>query len=144
MLDLRLTPWQIYIAGDSAGANLAIGLMAHLSHPHPAAPRVELAEEKLGGVYLISPWVSFNTGSISTKTNQKKDYLSCARLKEFSNQFVGTFELDGYNMPLSESPSWWQGLQVHNLCVVGGEYEIFLTDIEDWTAAVKVMHITPT
>mgnify|MGYP001581064326 CR=1 FL=1 len=129
---------QIYIAGDSAGGNLAAGVIAHLSHPHSAAPAIELAEKKLGGAYFISPWVTFDNGSSSMETNKNRDYISATHLKPFSDQFIGISGLDGYNAPLIESPEWWKGLQVQSLCVVGGEYEIFLTDIESWAAVLKV------
>jgi hypothetical protein len=114
--------------------------MAHLSHPHPAAPRIELVE-KLGGVYLISPWVSFTGSSASMKANKKKDFIKFTSLEKLSAQFVGSAGLDGYNMPLSASPDWWKSLQVQNLCIMAGEYEIFLTDIEDFAAAVKVLNL---
>ncbi len=117
---MKLTSSRIYIAGDLAGGNLATGVVAHLSHPHPAAPRIELAEKKLGGVYLISPWVAFTNSSTSMNANKKKDFLNFTNLEQLSAQFVGSAGLDGYNMPLSASPDWWKGLQVQNLCIMAG------------------------
>ncbi|KAF8987478.1 hypothetical protein BDZ89DRAFT_1087709 [Hymenopellis radicata] len=48
---------EIYLVGDSAGANLILQLFAHGLHPIPCVPQTISPETKFGGVYLMSPWV---------------------------------------------------------------------------------------
>lgn len=57
---LKLTPpSKITIAGDSAGGHLSLSLLAHLMHPSPDAPEVNLSSP-LAGICLICPFLSFD------------------------------------------------------------------------------------
>jgi len=72
------------------------------------------------------------------KANLHLDHLSLNTLKTVSLQFLGDSKENSYNVPLSASPEWWRDLPVQNICVIGGEYELFLDDVEGWTKNVKV------
>ncbi|KAF8900369.1 Alpha/Beta hydrolase protein [Mucidula mucida] len=50
-------PSNIYLVGDSAGANLILQLLAHSLQPIPDVPRSVSPDTKFGGIYLMSPWV---------------------------------------------------------------------------------------
>ncbi|MCJ1252117.1 hypothetical protein MMC30_009355 [Trapelia coarctata] len=134
-------PQNIFVGGDSAGGNLAVALLSHLSHPHPSAPKVDLRGRKLRGAYLISPWVTFAWDASSMRTNERKDYLGQTSLKDCTLKFLGDAKVDAYNVPLSASPDWWKGLPVHDLCVLVGEYEMFLDDILAFAQNLKVSHL---
>ena len=86
-----LSPKDIIISGDSAGANLALALMSHIVHPHPAVPILEFPQgEKFLGLILISPWAHFDYSTPAFKTNATKDDISIAFLENCSTAFLGT------------------------------------------------------
>lgn len=72
------------------------------------------------------------------QSNSQVDFMSQKMLKACSSSFLGTAKLDPYNSPLVAPPEWWQHIPVHELCVVCGEYEIFVDDIKAWAEKVKV------
>src|SRR5438045_7002331 len=58
---LHITPSNICLSGDSAGGNLILALMSHISHPHPSTtvPIIPLQlSAPFRGLVLTSPWVS--------------------------------------------------------------------------------------
>ena len=68
---------QIFIGGDSAGANLALGLLSHILHPHPKFEdelRIKLPNP-LAGAILTSPWIKFPTDDDSTTRNAGSDFV---------------------------------------------------------------------
>ncbi len=72
------------------------------------------------------------------RSNSGRDYLSQTSLAMGALQYLGGAKIDSYNVPMSASGDWWQNLKVRDICVVGGEYEMFIDDIEAWTKIVKV------
>ncbi|KAL2871671.1 Alpha/Beta hydrolase protein [Aspergillus lucknowensis] len=142
----EVSPSQILIAGDSAGGNLALSLISHISHPHPdpTVPPIKARHEGqvvLGGAFLISPWVTFMSKSSSMAANSEKDLvvqeflLSCAEL------FLGNDNRDKddfYTVPLNAPPEWWKEVKVQNLEIVAGEFEIFRDDILALAQKIKV------
>lgn len=131
---------QIIVAGDSAGANLALALMSHLSHPHPnVAPIAPLVQsQQLRGLFLISPWVTFASTADSVRRNADKDYLQVAYLHVASSQYLGGQELDNYNTPLDADPKWWTALPVQAVRVVSGASEVFSDDMKKLVGKLKV------
>src|SRR5271156_4305843 len=65
----------ILLAGDSAGGNLCLSILSHLSHPHPEVPEIKM-EGKLKAVVAVAPWVSFKTDWPSMKRNAYKDLIT--------------------------------------------------------------------
>lgn len=77
----RIRPGQIVVGGDSAGGNLTIQLLTHLLHPYPAADAVAgasvtVGEEPLAGAFLVSPFTSGKTNSLSFRDGKPCDMLS--------------------------------------------------------------------
>lgn len=89
---LKYVPSSIVLTGDSAGANLALSLLSHITHPHPSRtlkiPPITLKEDFLG-VVLISPWVSFDLSSPSWTANASKDCIDPNAGKAWSAAFLG-------------------------------------------------------
>lgn len=56
--DLGRSPREVILVGDSAGANLCLALLSHLSHPSLDAPQLAITDT-LKPVVLLSPWLSF-------------------------------------------------------------------------------------
>ncbi|BAE66241.1 unnamed protein product [Aspergillus oryzae RIB40] len=57
LTETNRTPANILLGGDSAGGNLAVGVLSHLSSPHEAIAKLDV-QEPLAGTVLIAPWTS--------------------------------------------------------------------------------------
>lgn len=138
---LRKDPSKITLFGDSAGGNLAIGVLSHILHPHQEVPSITL-EKALGGCLLISPWVSFSTTAPSYQNNKYKDCLGIPELNTWSSAWQGDAPRDPYNQPLHASSQWWEGLSsiVDEIFVVAGADEVFADDIKAWAEVVRQLH----
>lgn len=136
--DLNRKPENIMIAGDSAGGNLVLGILSHLSHPHPSIAPLEL-NAPLRGVVLLAPWTSFDNGGWeSVKYNKYKDTVTptCADL--WSSNFLGGKPRDQYNEPMTADAEWWRGLRADEVLVVAGGDEILLDSIKAFEGKLKV------
>lgn len=129
---------QIFIGGDSAGGNLALSLVSHISHPHASAPKVDLRGQKLAGMYLISPWVTFDINSRSMQANLQRDYLNPPGFVVPVSSFLGNSAMDEYNVPLNAAPEWWQDLPVKDTCILAGDYEVFRDDVVSIVEKIRV------
>lgn len=82
---------QIFIGGDSAGANMALGLLSHILHPHPDFEdelQVKLSGP-LAGAILTSPWVKFPTDDESATRNAGSDFVCKAAAVRWADAFLG-------------------------------------------------------
>lgn len=129
------------IAGDSAGGNIAAGVLGHLSHPNASVPKLSLSGN-LGGVLFVSPWVSFDQSSDSFKRNSKKDGLSPRALAAWSSNFMGAGKNlpDNYNTPKDAPADWWKGVKVsdRDIAIIAGANEVLVDGIREFTDRLKV------
>lgn len=135
------------MSGDSAGGNLCVALLSHLMHPHPSAtvPAVTLpSPRRLGGLVLISPWVSFGTGTPSFAENAWKDCVSPTAGTAWSSAFLGcawphAAARDAYAEPAAAPPGWWRGLAacVGPVLVVCGAQEVLRDGIVQWVERLR-------
>ncbi|KAG9664100.1 flavin-binding monooxygenase, partial [Aureobasidium melanogenum] len=123
------SPQQIIIAGDSAGGNLSLALLSHLTHPHPTITPLKLNPESLKGMALISPWVTFSQEADAWKRNARKDCLAPTAATTWTNEFLKQAPQDNYNAPLTAPESWWADIPVSEILVTGGEDEVLVDDI---------------
>jgi acetyl esterase/lipase len=142
--ELGRSPSDIFISGDSAGANLAIALLSHLLRPHPEVPAIKL-HQPLAGALLYSPWVGFRTDYPSFD-NETLDTLAPLALRKWSAMFLnkanpvdpeadpGPVSGDSWTEPCVNDPSWWNGLHnvVGDIFVSYGSYEVLADSIRDW------------
>lgn len=142
-------PSNIIIAGDSAGGNLAMSLVSHLLHPRPDVPVVKL-EAPLGGLALISPWVSFRTDYPSF-ANETLDMLAPIALRVWSAMLLdkanpadpeadpGLVGGDAWTEPCSNEAPWWNGLDgvVSDAFIWYGGHEVFRDAIREFEAKLK-------
>jgi acetyl esterase/lipase len=142
---LEISPSNILLTGDSAGANLALSLLSHISHPHPSTslpiPAIQLSAP-LRGVVLISPWISFDTSATSFTTNKYKDCIGPIAVKQWSSAFMGcpwphTSANDYYNQAITAPESWWEGLKVEEILVVAGEEEVLIDGITEFDGKLR-------
>ncbi|KAF9690738.1 hypothetical protein EKO04_011321 [Ascochyta lentis] len=132
------SPSNIFIAGDSAGGNLALSLLSHLLHPHPDVFAIKLGCP-LGGVLLISPWVGFRTDYTSFTANATLDMLTPLALRKWGAMFLGKandsnpeadpgpISGDSWTEACLNPPSWWNGMHqvVSDTFIWWGGYEVF-------------------
>ncbi|KAH7321944.1 prolyl oligopeptidase-like protein [Rhexocercosporidium sp. MPI-PUGE-AT-0058] len=142
---LKISPQNIILTGDSAGANLALSLLSHITHPHPDAsiPRVSLPDNTpFRGLVLISPWISFDTTLPSFTENAFKDCVSQPGGKKWSGAFLGCVwphdgAKDNYNEALRAPAEWWAGLPVKDVCVLCGSEEVLRDGIVEFEAKLR-------
>ncbi|KAH6642339.1 Alpha/Beta hydrolase protein [Boeremia exigua] len=136
-------PADIIVAGDSAGANLALALLSHIAHPHP-----EIAELKLNGklhaAMLISPWCSLTQNHTSAHVrNAERDMFDSRTLSRWATAFLNStspFAGDSYSEPVLASSEWWESVAgvVDEVLIWGGENEILIEGIEAFAKKFSV------
>ncbi len=134
-------PASISIDGDSAGGNLALGVLSHLLHPHPEIPPLEL-HSPLGGAILLSPWASFSTHLDSMRENKLKDLVGPDVNDLWYKSFLGGRARDGYNEPVAAEEGWWNGLEglVGEVLVLAGGDEVLVHGIRVLGGRLAVSH----
>ena len=142
----------VVIGGDSAGGNLVLGILSHLSHPHPShlshlPLRLHPDESRcLAGALLLSPWVSNNrTAWDSVRRNKLKDSVTLISTDLSERYFLQEGQdWDWYNEPLRASAEWWTDLKTQHVLLVSGEDEI-MTDAHGAMGRVLQVHtyLTP-
>ncbi|KAF1846953.1 alpha/beta hydrolase fold domain-containing protein [Cucurbitaria berberidis CBS 394.84] len=129
------SPSDIILGGDSAGANLILGLLSHLAHPHPDIPPLSLPS-KLHAALLISPWAALtNTNTPAFVTNAQRDMFDSRTLNRWSTAFLGSdspFAGDFYNEPILAAPEWWEPVAdvVEEVLIWAGDNEVLKDGIE--------------
>lgn len=126
--DLRVPPRHLILSGDSAGANLVIGLVRYLE-VHGRELQIPLPHKAV----LISPWVSPKAVIgpeivLTSNPNYSTDYLHHSQLIWGATAYAGTTSVDDpFISPLG-----------HPFCtsvpvmVTVGEFEIFEMEIQRW------------
>lgn len=137
LLSSGYAPSQIILSGDSAGANLSLGILSHTIHPHPECPPLQLSEPFKAAV-LISPWTQFKPDQASTIRNQCKDFLSPASSEGWGLAYLAGRRSDAYTEAFYAPLSWWEGVKVCDVIVTAGADEILLDSIKEWTAKFQV------
>ena len=141
LTDLKRKPENISLGGDSAGANLAIGVLSHMMHPHKEVTPLQLdGDAKLASAILLAAWCSFRTDWPSSQYNANKDLVSPNAGNQWSESFLGGREKDGYNEPLSAPEGWWNGLKdvIEEILILGGGDEILIDPIKELARQYKV------
>ncbi|KAJ5217922.1 uncharacterized protein N7498_000021 [Penicillium cinerascens] len=129
--DLGRSPSEIILAGDSAGANLCLALLSHLSHPSEDAPALEVAGP-LKAIVLLSPWISFRRDWPTMKHNEHRDIDDQDVLERWKMEYLHGRSTN-YYVEAAEAPeSWWQDAQVEHSLVLAGGDEMLLDSIKVW------------
>ncbi|WEW56695.1 hypothetical protein PRK78_002143 [Emydomyces testavorans] len=136
LVDLGRSPSNIIIGGDSAGGNLTLAVLSHLSHPHEAIKPLEIAVP-LAGAFAISPWVTFSQDFPSVKANEYKDILTSDIAMQWGLSYLAGQKKDNYNQPLLAPAEWWKDIKTRNLLVLAGSDEILLSCINQFVDKLK-------
>ena len=135
--DLGRSPSDILLAGDSAGGNMCLALLSHLSHPSPDVPEVRV-DSKLKALVLVAPWVSFNPDWPSARRNLYKDFIVPDVGQKWCHNYLGGRPTSPYAEALEAPASWWEGAKVEHLLCVAGSDEILVDPINMWVEKYKV------
>lgn len=136
-LDCQLK--NIVIAGDSAGGNLVLALIAHMKQPHPLVPAVDslAGHSKLRGAVLISPWISQTYTATSYAKNAAKDYLGSASITAFTKQWAPEDEL--WADFLKAPADFWKDIPVRKTLLTVGGFEVFRDDVLEMAKVMGAM-----
>lgn len=132
-------PSNVIVGGDSAGGNLSMATLLHLTHPHPDIEPIDLTSP-LAGVFGFAPWVGFGLDYPSMKENAYKDIIPIALLKRWSTFYLNGKEGDSWSEPLKAPVEWWADAQTktERILILAGSDEILLSPIEEFAKKVKV------
>ena len=137
--DLGRSPGDILLAGDSAGGNMCLGILSHLSHPISELPEVNIAT-KLRALVLLAPWVTFKTDFSSGRRNKYKDMITKETAVKWGGDYLRGQPTSPYAEPLEASPDWWSNPKVEQLLAVAGADEMLADPITEWVEKYKVSH----
>jgi acetyl esterase/lipase len=139
---LKLTPpGQLVLAGDSAGGGLLAGALAHLLHPTPIAPFINLPDP-IAAAILISPYLSFHRPAVpcpaSYTENAEIDFVSRTADLRFQALYAPKTG-DVYAEPGLGDATFWRGIgdKVGRVYVVAGQWELIRDDIVAFGATLK-------
>ncbi len=127
-----VNPLKIFIAGDSAGGNLAVTTMLKI---------IELKLPKPAGGILISPWIDLTDIGVSQSwaTNKHYDYIPKTLAKLFANEYLGKENIEDKSFTLKDlSPSYSDKLNLlPPLLVEFGQCEVLHDQILNFCNKVK-------
>ncbi|CRG88079.1 hypothetical protein PISL3812_05106 [Talaromyces islandicus] len=129
--DLGRPASEVVLVGDSAGANLCLALLSHLSHPSPAAPELKITEP-LKAIVLMSPWLSFRHDLPSMEINKDKDIDAKDVTERWSRDYLNGVSTNHYTEALEAPEAWWEGALVKQSLVLAGGDEVALDSIKAW------------
>ncbi|KAG6847998.1 hypothetical protein H0H93_004275 [Arthromyces matolae] len=144
-------PQDIFIAGDSAGANLILALSSHILHPIllenagvTAVPSLSLTSP-IGGAYLMSPWTSLTPGARgSSVENDAHDIMTSRTLRYYERKVLeGVPESLRVYLEVNKAPvGWFAGIDklVKRVLITAGELEILRDDIESVAREISRYH----
>ena len=139
--DLGRSPREVILVGDSAGANLCLAILSHLSHPSPDAPELDITEP-LKAVVLLSPWLSFRLVWPSMTYNAHKDIDAIEVTASWSQAYLNGRPSNYYIEAVEAPEPWWEGARVEQTVVLAGGDEVLLDPIKAWVENFSVCQIS--
>lgn len=128
----KLLPQNLHIVADSAGANLALQLASQMLHPRVNVSKIRLPSP-IGGMCLISPWVSLTTDSKSMAECDGIDTMSKYVLEQAGTYILSGFpEADAtFAEPAKASDTWFKGVDgfARRVMITAGGNECMRDDI---------------
>ena len=126
-------PRNLSIVGDSAGAQIILSLLSDILHPSPYTKRTLRLVAPIKGVYLMSPWICFNSSSGSFRANPKREVFSADSIGAIGQRVLSTLteEQRPYAESISAPDGFFVGLDkvVDRLLITAGSGELFRDDI---------------
>ncbi|KAF7327279.1 Abhydrolase-3 domain-containing protein [Mycena kentingensis (nom. inval.)] len=136
-------PDNLVIAGDSAGANLALQLLSQMLHPIANIPRIQ-PPTPISGVCCISPWASLTTESKSFAESAGVDFMPAAILTQYGEELLPAFGTvyAAFAEPAKAPADWFSGVEsvVKNILMTAGSKEGMRDDILQVADVLKKHH----
>lgn len=122
---LRKRPSRIILAGDSAGATLALNVVAHVTHPFPGISQYEgLKAIRFRGLLLLSAWADFRAEIYpSYKAHDAYDVLKSETLGIWYRSYLSFSDPDVWSAPCLANSSWWKDLHADSVLLTAGSDE---------------------
>ncbi|GLI72018.1 hypothetical protein PoHVEF18_000185 [Penicillium ochrochloron] len=136
LTDAGRAPSNVIVGGDSAGGNLAMAVLLHLSHPHPDIDPITLSGP-LAGVFGYAPWINFSHDWPSFKENAYRDVITDQALGRWSNAYLDGKQGDSWSEPDRAPAEWWSDAKTERILLLAGGDEILLGPIESFAKKVK-------
>jgi acetyl esterase/lipase len=136
--DVGIDPRNLIIGGDSAGANLALQLLRHISKPHPDIEQVSInfsSSLRPRKCILISPWVAMDHTAPSATKNKYVDMLVKTCGDRWAWNWKGN-HVDEFTDPITVSWEQWKDILPPTL-VISGEKELMYDDILQFCYNIK-------
>ncbi|KIP03138.1 hypothetical protein PHLGIDRAFT_111212 [Phlebiopsis gigantea 11061_1 CR5-6] len=141
----RVPPNRVFLAGESAGANILTQLFSATLHPLDSLPAPLDLSVPLAGTLLISPWCALNPTGKSMQENATKDLLPPVALNAWGTAYrrgVPAAE-QAYADVDAAPPGWYTpalaGLTARVLVTVG-DAETLRDDIARLTDVLRTVH----
>jgi acetyl esterase/lipase len=132
------SPADVLVAGDSAGGNLALALLGHLSHWHPDINPLDIVEP-LAGIAVTAPWVGLDSGlPPATEQSRFNDSIDIKTIKRAGSMYLNGKEGDNWSRLLLTTPDWWKGARVKDALILAGSDEILLPSIGQFEKIFRV------
>lgn len=137
--ETKRLPSSVILGGDSAGANLVMAVLLHLSHPHPEIEPLDLEPgQKLAGAFACAPWVSFSMDWPSIQNNKHKDIIHIECLRTWAAAYLNGKQPDNWSEPMLAPTEWWKDVMADHVLFVAGTDEVLISGIEMFVKKFKV------
>lgn len=138
------SPKTTLLGGDSAGGNLVLAMLSHVSghsHPNTAVVKPLSISENFFGAITIAPWVSSDTPRFeSMRKYPKRDIVNSTCANYWIDSYKGAgkgIKDDEYITPEIAPASWWTGTKADKVLAVCGEEEVLRDAIIAWADKYK-------
>ncbi|OOG00765.1 hypothetical protein ASPCADRAFT_518 [Aspergillus carbonarius ITEM 5010] len=131
-------PENVFLGGDSAGGNLSLAVLLHLTHPHPDIEPLEISQP-LAGVFGHAPWISYRTDGASVVENAFKDLVTVQGLDAWSSAYLAGKggQGDPWSEPAKAPLEWWEGLKTEHVLIVVGRDEVLFSSVEEFVEKLR-------
>lgn len=128
LLSIGISPQNIQLSGDSAGANLIFQLISHVLHPVDGVPTLKL-DAPLRGACLISPWVKIDDCHNYQSFKNPYDIIAETTAVRWGQEVLDSGIPDGYTpyiQPLKAPNTWFQDIPkaVDRIYITSGELDL--------------------
>lgn len=133
------SPSNVFLTGDSAGGNLALAVLSHLSHPHPEIDPIEVVEP-LAGLAVLSPFVTFDLNLPSEKQYRHSDVVDTKSTVRSGEVYLNGKEGDNWSEQRRTTVDWWKGSKVKDALITAGSSEVLLSSLLDFEQKFRVSY----
>lgn len=140
-----VSPRDLIIGGDSAGGNLAIQLLHHLSYPEPRSQPLTDNVVRFAGFFLVSPWVSGHVDTASFRENGLVDMLSASIVSQSQTHVLGDIEEADFKshlaLPLDGDLTWLGNIKhvSESIYITCGHEEVFRDPVLSFCEVLRRM-----